>query len=60
MVFLVGRTDDQKRALFRHVAEQAVEVGFRADDLIIALVENSRMDWSLGLGVAYADHHSKA
>ena len=60
VVFLVGRTDDQKRALFRHVAKQAVEVGFRADDLIIALVENSHMDWSLGLGVAYADLHSKA
>lgn len=60
VVFLRGRTDDQKRALFRHVAEQAVEAGFRADDIMIALVENSRMDWSLGLGVAYADHHSKA
>ena len=60
VVFLLGRTDDQKRALFRHVAEQAVGAGFRADDVMIALVENSRMDWSLGLGVAYADHHSKA
>ncbi|MCA3173712.1 MAG: tautomerase family protein [Burkholderiales bacterium] len=60
VVFLLGRTDDQKRALFRHVAEQATHVGFRADDVMIALVENSRMDWSLGLGVAYADHHSKA
>ena len=60
VVFLLGRTDDQKRALFRHVTEQATHVGFRADDVMIALVENSRMDWSLGLGVAYADHHSKA
>lgn len=59
VVFLLGRTDDQKRALFRHVAEQAVQAGFRADDIMIALLENSRMDWSLGLGVAYADHHSK-
>lgn len=59
VVFLLGRTDDQKRALFRHVAEHAVLAGFRADDIMIALVENSRMDWSLGLGVAYADHHSK-
>lgn len=60
IVFLTGRTDDQKRALFRHIAECAVEAGFRADDIMVALVENSRMDWSLGLGVAYADQHSKA
>ena len=60
IVFLIGRTDDQKRALFRHIAEKAVQSGFRADDIMIALVENSRMDWSLGLGVAYVDHHSKA
>jgi hypothetical protein len=60
VVFLLGRTDDQKRALFRHVADQAIQAGFRADDVMIALVENSRMDWSLGAGVAYADHHSKA
>lgn len=59
VVFLLGRTDDQKRALFRHVAEQAVHAGFRADDIMMALIENSRMDWSLGLGVAYADHHAK-
>lgn len=59
VVFLTGRSDDQKRALFRHIAEQAVQAGFRADDVMVALVENTRMDWSLGLGVAYADHHSK-
>ena len=57
---LTGRTDDQKRALFRHIADQAVPAGFRTDDLMIALVENSRMDWSLGQGVAYADLQSKA
>lgn len=60
IVFLTGRTDDQKRALFRHIAEGAVQAGFRADDIMVALVENSRMDWSLGHGLAYADHHSKA
>ncbi|WP_414691345.1 tautomerase family protein [Noviherbaspirillum sp.] len=31
IVFLSGRTDDQKRALFRHIADRAVEAGFRAD-----------------------------
>jgi phenylpyruvate tautomerase PptA (4-oxalocrotonate tautomerase family) len=60
IVFLTGRTDDQKRALFRHIAEGAVQAGFRSDDIMVALVENSRMDWSLGHGLAYADHHSKA
>ncbi len=56
ITFLQGRTDEQKRQLFRHIVERAVAIGFRADDVMIALTENSRMDWSLGLGVAYADH----
>ena len=56
IMFLQGRTDEQKRQLFRHVVERAVTAGFRPDDVMIALAENSRMDWSLGLGAAYADH----
>ncbi len=56
IVFLGGRTDDQKRNLFQRIAAGAVAVGFRADDVMVALIENTRMDWSLGLGVAYADH----
>ena len=56
ITFLRGRTDDQKRRLFRHVVESAVAQGLRPDDVMIALTENSPMDWSLGLGVAYADH----
>ncbi len=59
IVFLAGRTDDQKRALFRHIADKAAQAGFQSDDIMVALVENSRMDWSLGHGMAYADHHSK-
>jgi phenylpyruvate tautomerase PptA (4-oxalocrotonate tautomerase family) len=59
IIFLVGRTDDQKRALFHHITEQCAYAGFRKDDVMIALVENSYMDWSLGLGVAYADLHPK-
>jgi phenylpyruvate tautomerase PptA (4-oxalocrotonate tautomerase family) len=55
IVFLTGRTDDQKRALFRHISETAVQAGFRPDDIMVALVENTRMDWSLGNGIAYAD-----
>lgn len=59
IVFLTGRTDDQKRALFRHISDGAVKAGFLSDDIMVALMENSRMDWSLGHGVAYADHHAK-
>ena len=56
ITFLQGRTDDQKRALYQRLTALAVEAGFRPDDVMIALVENTRMDWSLGHGVAYADH----
>lgn len=56
VTFLRGRSDDQKRALFKHIVDKAVEIGFRPDDVMIALTENSHMDWSLGMGLAYADH----
>jgi phenylpyruvate tautomerase PptA (4-oxalocrotonate tautomerase family) len=56
ITFLRGRTDEQKRNLFKHITACAVDAGFRPDDVMIALTENSHMDWSLGLGVAYADH----
>lgn len=56
ITFLRGRTDDQKQSLFKYIAGQAVAAGFRADDVMIALTENSQMDWSLGLGIAYSDH----
>src|SRR5215813_3929140 len=52
ILFLQGRTDDQKRKLYRHVVDRAVQAGFRPDDVMIALTENSRVDWSVGLGVA--------
>ena len=58
IVYLAGRTDDQKRALFAHIAQAALRVGYRADDVMVALIENTRMDWSLGKGVAYADLHA--
>lgn len=60
ITFLSGRTDDQKRNLFKCIAERAVSAGFRPDDVMVALTENSRMDWSLGRGVAYADHVAAA
>lgn len=57
--FLAGRTDEQKRSLYRQVVARAVASGFRPDDVMIALVENTAIDWSLGRGDAYAGH-SKA
>jgi len=56
ITFLRGRTDEQKRSLFKHIAARAVVAGFRPDDVMVALTENSHMDWSLGHGLAYADH----
>lgn len=53
IAFLQGRSDDQKRALFHGIAEGAH--GLRPDDVFVALLENTRMDWSLGRGQAYAD-----
>jgi hypothetical protein len=60
ITFLTGRTDDQKRNLFKYIAERAASSGFRTDDVMVALTENTRMDWSLGHGVAYADHVAAA
>jgi phenylpyruvate tautomerase PptA (4-oxalocrotonate tautomerase family) len=56
ITFLQGRTDDQKRALYRYVVDAAVAAGFVADDIMIALTENSPIDWSMGRGEAFAGH----
>ena len=53
ITFLKGRTDDKKRSLFREIVSGAVAGGFRPDDVMIALVENAPIDWSLGRGEAY-------
>jgi hypothetical protein len=58
ITFLSGRTEDQKRKLFKQVVERAVQAGFVADDILIALTENGKIDWSLGRGQAFADHQS--
>ena len=55
IAFLKGRTREQKRALFRAIADGAMAAGFAGDDIFVALVENGAEDWSLGHGVAYAD-----
>ena len=48
-----GRTLEQKRALYRAIAERAAEAaGIRGDDVLITLHENDPRDWSFGGGVA--------
>jgi len=53
VLFLRGRTDDQKRALYRAVVRGAQDAGFSADDVFVSLSENEHIDWSLGGGSAY-------
>ena len=51
------RTLDQKRALYRRIAELlAQSPGVRAEDVFISLVEVPKENWSLGMGIAqYAE-----
>jgi 4-oxalocrotonate tautomerase len=45
-----GRTLDQKRALYRRVADDLAELGLRKQDLVINLVEVAKENWSFGNG----------
>lgn len=48
-----GRTDDQKRALYAGLAERLRErTGLAPSDLIVSVTENTRADWSFGMGRA--------
>ncbi len=48
-----GRTNDQKRALYAHVADTASRsAGMRPQDIMIVLTENTLPDWSFGNGLA--------
>lgn len=51
---LAGRSATQKAHFFQRTVEAATAVGFRADDILLALTENTAADWSLGLGQSYA------
>ena len=57
VLFLEGRTVEQKSALFRRVANEAVAAGFLADDIMITLTENATTDWSLGRGQSFGKNH---
>jgi 4-oxalocrotonate tautomerase len=49
----VGRTLEQKRALYRRIAANlAAAVGLRPEDAFVNLVEVAKENWSFGNGVA--------
>ncbi|MFG2847650.1 tautomerase family protein [Kitasatospora sp. NPDC048296] len=48
-----GRTPDQKRALYRRIAELAEQyAGTEPRNVFVTLTENASIDWSLGNGLA--------
>jgi 4-oxalocrotonate tautomerase len=47
-----GRSNDKKRALYAEIARGAEQAGVRADDVMVVLHENQRVDWSFGGGIA--------
>lgn len=56
ILFLHGRTDEQKRNLYKDVVSRCSASGIREDDIMIALTENGPIDWSLGRGEAFTKH----
>ncbi|MFG1348547.1 tautomerase family protein [Xanthobacter autotrophicus] len=47
------RTVEQKKALFRRIAELLGESpGIRPEDVFVNLIEGTKENWSLGLGLA--------
>jgi len=53
-IFLsMGRSDAIKRSLYAAIARNlAADPGLRPQDVMIALAENTRVDWSFGNGIA--------
>lgn len=54
ITFRMGRTDSQKQALYREIVRLAQAwSGFRPQDVMVVLTENTSLDWSFGAGVAH-------
>jgi tautomerase-like protein len=52
-----GRTDAQKRAFYRALANHATRAGVEPRNLLVTLTENELADWSFGNGEAqYLDN----
>ena len=47
-----GRSEAQKIAMYALMSERLAEIGIAPADLIISVIENTRADWSFGLGRA--------
>jgi 4-oxalocrotonate tautomerase len=53
LTLVEGRTIDQKRCIYRQVAEDLkTRLGLRPEDVFISLVGTGRDDWSFGKGEA--------
>ena len=59
ITWLAGRTAEKKRALYTAIVGGAVAGGFHPDDVMVALLENLPIDWSLGRGEAYGEHKAE-
>jgi phenylpyruvate tautomerase PptA (4-oxalocrotonate tautomerase family) len=52
-IFQQGRTEEQKRAVYRELASRlAADCAVEPTDLIVSVTANERADWSFGLGRA--------
>jgi Tautomerase enzyme len=52
-VFQQGRNSEQKKAIYKALHGRLSEVcGLRGEDLIISCAENTKADWSFGMGEA--------
>lgn len=47
-----GRTLEQKRALYRAIADRLAQLGLRREDVFVSLVEVAKENWSFGNGAA--------
>jgi phenylpyruvate tautomerase PptA (4-oxalocrotonate tautomerase family) len=52
ITFSSGRSLEQKRALYRRIADHLAELDVRREDVWINLVEVPRENWSFGNGIA--------
>lgn len=52
-IFQQGRSDEQKKAVYRELADRLqARCNVAPTDLIVSIVSNGRQDWSFGLGRA--------
>jgi phenylpyruvate tautomerase PptA (4-oxalocrotonate tautomerase family) len=47
-----GRSDEQKQQMYSEISRRFEKIGIPPTDIIISLTENTKADWSFGLGKA--------